>query len=113
MIGPALASLTELNGPTGSFESLMDGAHKPSLAEAARGFESIFLSLLLKEMRQTLEPGSLFGKDGGDVYGGLFDQFMSQHLAQGKGMGIAQSLIQQLEPKTSHETPRDVPRPGT
>ena len=46
--------------------------------EAARGLEATFLSILLKEMRQTLEPGGLFANDSGDVLGGMFDQFMAQ-----------------------------------
>ena len=42
--------------------------------QVAQDFESVFASMLLKEMRQSLEPGSLFGEDSGDVYGGLFDR---------------------------------------
>ena len=106
MIGPAQFSVPQLSAPPGMPGASTDGRHKQTLADAAKGFESIFLSMLLKEMRQTLEPGSLFGKEGGDIYGGLFDQFMSQHLTQGKGMGIASALMKQLEPKTPHEAPR-------
>ena len=102
MIGPALGFGSQLSAPLGLTGTTTDGHHKPSLKDAAQGFESVFLSMLLKEMRQTLEPGSLFGKDNGDVYGGMFDQFMSQHLAQGKGMGLAQALLKQLEPKAAH-----------
>ena len=102
MIGPTLAFGSELSAPLSLPGSALDGRGKPSLKDAAQGFESVFLSMLLKEMRKTLEPGSLFGHDSGDVYGGLFDQFMSQHLAQGKGMGLAQSLLKQLEPKATH-----------
>ncbi len=102
MIGPMFASSPELSAPLGMPGSALEGSSKPSLKDAAQGFESVMLSLLLKEMRKTLEPGSLFGDDKSDVYGGLFDQFMSQHLAQGKGMGLAQSLIKQLEPTVTH-----------
>ncbi len=113
MIGPALSSVSQLSAPLGMAGSMSDGRHKPSLTDAAKGFESVFLTMLLKEMRQTLEPGSLFGSDGGDVYGGLFDQFMAQHLTQGKGMGIAQALMKQLEPTTPHApSPPSVSSPG-
>ena len=40
-----------------------DPAAVPALA---RQFESVFLSQLFKEMRQTLEPGGMFGNDPGD-----------------------------------------------
>ena len=102
MIGPTLVSSPELSAPLGLPAALQNGSHKPSLQDAAQGFESIFLAQLLKEMRQSLEPGSLFGHDGGEVYGGMFDQFMAQHLAQGKGMGLAHALMKQLESATSH-----------
>jgi hypothetical protein len=40
-----------------------------SMESAAKGFEETFLAQLVKEMRQTLEPETLFGHDGGDVFG--------------------------------------------
>jgi Rod binding domain-containing protein len=62
----------------------------------ADGFESMFVSLLLKQMRQTLEPGSLFAQDNGDVLGGLFDFTLGQHLGQAGALGIGNLLRQQL-----------------
>lgn len=58
-------------------------------ARVAQQFEGILVSLLLKEMRQTLGKEGLFGSDTSDIYGGLFDQFMGQHLAQSGGLGIS------------------------
>ena len=55
-------------------------------------FESIFYSLMLKTMRSTLTEGGLFGKEASDTYGGMFDLFMSQHLAQSQPLGIGQAL---------------------
>lgn len=78
-----------------------------TLASAARGLESTFLSLLLKEMRQALEPEGLFGKDGGDVLGGMFDHFMSQHLMQVGGVGMARALQQQLGKAADERPPTD------
>jgi len=68
--------------------------------QVAHNFESMFLSEILKQMRQTLEKGTLFGEDSGDVYGGLFDLFLGQHLAQSGGIGIAAMLKRQLESST-------------
>jgi flagellar protein FlgJ len=112
MIGPAIPFDLHLSAPIDG-SGARDGPHTPSLKDAAQGFESVFLSMLLKEMRQTLEPGSLFGNDSSDVYGGLFDQFMAQHLAQGKGMGLAQSLMKQLEPNAAHGAPHPTSVPGS
>lgn len=66
------------------------------IQQTAEDFESLFMSLLLKEMRETLEPGALFGEQGGDVYGGLFDSYLGQHLARGGSLGIAQAVRAQL-----------------
>lgn len=93
----AQVPLTSL-GPTP--EGLAVQAHQGdnrSIDAVATNFESMFLSLLLKQMRQTLEPGGLFPQDSGDVFGGLFDLYMGQHLAQAGGLGIGNLLRRQLE----------------
>lgn len=65
-------------------------------AELAREFESVFVSMLLKEMRQSLE-GGLFPGDSSDTLGGLFDMMMGQHIADSTGgLGLAQSLEKYL-----------------
>ncbi len=66
------------------------------IAQAATGFEELFLSMLLKEMRETLEPGVMMGEDQSDVFGGLFDLFMSQHLATAGALGIADMVKNQV-----------------
>jgi peptidoglycan hydrolase FlgJ len=78
-----------------------------------RDLEANFLSMLLKEMRQTFEPdGGLFPGDTGDVQGGLFDLFMGQHLAAAGGFGLAAALDRQLR-TPSHADHRPPPAGGT
>lgn len=62
--------------------------------KVAEGFESLFLSLLIKEMRNTLDPseGGLFGSESSDSYGGMFDMFMGQSLAANRQLGIADAV---------------------
>ena len=56
-------------------------------------FESVFVSLMLKEMRNTLDgEEGLFGGDQSDTFGGMFDMFMGQHLAEAKSLGIADAI---------------------
>jgi Rod binding domain-containing protein len=66
-----------------------------AIAALATEFESLFVSQVLKEMRQTLE-GGLFGEDPSDIRGGLFDMIMSRHLAQAGGFGLAAYLKRHL-----------------
>lgn len=63
---------------------------------AIRQVEGLFLGMMLKEMRNTLEEGSLFGGDSSDVYGGLFDLMLSQNLSNGSPLGLSQLLEGQL-----------------
>jgi flagellar protein FlgJ len=88
---------------------------KAAIPALARQFESVFMAQMVKEMRNTLEPGTLFGNDPGDVYGGIFDLFMGNHLAKAGGIGLAKVLEQHMGPAaharsaTSTNTPTSNP----
>src|SRR6056297_1176075 len=66
-------------------------------AAAAEATEAMFASMLLKEMRNTLESG-LFGNEGSDTYGQMFDMFMGQHLAESNALGIQTMIVEQTSP---------------
>ena len=85
LIGPSLLD-TSLND-----RQEMAGSNV-SRANLANEFESLFFSLLIKNMRSSLTEDGLFGSEASDTYGGLFDLYMGQHLATSKGLGIAQML---------------------
>lgn len=72
---------------------------KQHAAEVGKEFESLFLSLMLKELRSSLQDG-MFQGDGGDVYGGLFDLMMGQSMAASNPLGIGQ-MIQNYLPAES------------
>jgi Rod binding domain-containing protein len=63
----------------------------------AAEFESMIVSMVLKEMRQTLEPGTLFGEDSSDSYGGIFDLYLGKHLADAGGFGVSGMVKRYLE----------------
>ena len=79
----ALASQTDTKDPR-------------AIENVATGFESMFASILIKEMRQSIGHGSLFEGDHSDVLGGMFDYFMGQHLAPSGSLGIADMVKKQL-----------------
>lgn len=64
--------------------------------EVARQFESMFVSLLLKEMRKSLDGEGLFPGDASDTYGALFDRYLGEHLAQQSAFGISKLIEGQL-----------------
>ena len=67
---------------------------------AATEFESYFFSMIIKEMRKTLDDG-LFPGDQSDSYGGLFDMQMGEFLARQHRLGIANLIENQHE--SNHE----------
>jgi len=102
--------LARIHGPAmtpGQDFAMTAAAHRPGdsrdIEKVARGFETMFFALLCKQMRETLEPNTLFGKDAGDVWGGLFDQFMGDHMAQSGALGIAAMIRKQLNAQHNHE----------
>jgi flagellar protein FlgJ len=86
LLAPALPSAPEQSlGP------------KSSPKDAAKAFDGLFASMMVKQMRQTLGSDGLFGHDPGDVLGGLFDHFMGQHMAEHGGLGIGAVIEKYLD----------------
>ncbi|MCC6420490.1 MAG: rod-binding protein [Gemmataceae bacterium] len=73
--------------------------------EVAKGFETSVFSTLLKQMRDALQPDTLFPGDSADVLGGMFDMFLGQHLAQAGSLGIADAIKKQLLQRYEASTP--------
>lgn len=80
-----------------TFAQRTESADVAAKHQVATDFESMFVSLMLKEMRKTVGESGLFGGDSSDVYGGLFDMFMSQHIAESGGLGIGKMIATYLD----------------
>ncbi len=74
------------------------GNDEAGLRQAAQEFESLFVSYLLKVMRETIEqsedPGSGFGRQ---IYTELFDQELARGMAQRSVLGIGDLVVRHLE----------------
>ena len=68
------------------------------IEQTGQRFESLFLSMLLKEMRQSLGEEGLFAGDTNDVHGGLFDLYLGKHLAESGGVGLADAISRMIQP---------------
>lgn len=54
-----------------------------------RQFESVMMSMVLKQMRQTgTGEEGLFPGDSSDTLGGMFDMYLGEHLAESGGFGL-------------------------
>ena len=61
--------------------------------EAARGLESQFAQMLIKNLRSTT-PGDPFGGD--TTYREMYDQALAQELTKGRGLGLQPMIVRQL-----------------
>ncbi len=71
------------------------------LKKACQGVESIFLNMMLKEMRKAIPKSGLFSDSlQKDIYTSLFDQQVAREVAEsGRGIGLSQMLFEQLSGK--------------
>ena len=87
---------------TQSESSSPDSLKSTKVEKAIKDFEGLFLSMMIKELRQTSSGDGLFAGDASDTYGGMFDMFLGNELAEGKGLGLesvfrSSNAISQLE----------------
>ena len=73
---------------------------RQSIASAAQGFEAVFISMMIKQLRETLQDG-LFTKETSDSFGALFDLYMGEHLAQSSPLGVGDAAAKYLEAQKS------------
>jgi flagellar protein FlgJ len=85
------------------------GASNPAaLREAARQFESLFTSMVLKSMREANLGPQLGDSDATSTYQEMYDQQLAVQMSQGKGLGLAEMLVQQLTRSGLKGTPSAV-----
>ena len=70
-----------------------------SLKQVGAAFESLFMTMILKQMRESMSEGGLFEGEGSDTLGGLFDMYMGEHIGQSSGLGIAHMVDSYLASK--------------
>ena len=85
-----LSTITGLSRVTTGAPAGAGGERSAPLPAAQ--FESVFYSLMIKNLRQTLSDEGLFAGDKTDSFGSLFDMYMGQHFAQAQPLGIARML---------------------
>jgi len=79
--------------------SLKKGAREKSpeaIKQVAKQFESLFVQMMLKSMRDTVPENKLFGSKAEKMYQDMYDKQLSMHISNGKGIGLADSIERQL-----------------
>lgn len=70
-----------------------------ALREVARQFESVFLNIVLKSMRnanQAFADDGFFNSQQSQMYRDMYDQQISLSMTEGSGLGMADMLVKQL-----------------
>lgn len=71
-----------------------------ALKTVAKQFETVFLNMMLKSMREATPQDGMFDSEQTKMFTGMLDQQMAQNMAS-RGVGLAEVMVRQL----SHNQP--------
>jgi len=82
------------------------------LKDLAKQFESVFVNLLIKSMRDTLPKDGLISSHSLDMYQSLFDEEVANEMSKskGKGVGLADVLYSQLSRMSKEDSATENPQ---
>ena len=72
-----------------------------AIDEVATQFESMFIQMMLKSMREALPKDGLFSSNDMDTYTEMADQQIAVNMAESGGIGLADVIARQLRPPVS------------
>jgi murein DD-endopeptidase MepM/ murein hydrolase activator NlpD len=103
-----LGTGSRLEGKLKSIQSSAGEKQKGELKKAAQEFEAMFMSYLLKVMRETIEEsGLLEGGFGKTIYTEMFDQEWSLSMARQGALGISNMIYKNLSEKEIQKDSKD------
>jgi len=73
-----------------------------ALKAAAQQFESVFLNMMLKSMREATPQEGMFDNEQTRMFTGMLDQQLAQNMAS-RGVGLADIMVQQLSRNMASE----------
>ena len=100
---------------TKSLEQLRAQAkHSPdqALKAAAQQFESVFLNMMLKSMREATPQDGMFDSEQTRMFTGMLDQQLAQNMAS-QGVGLADIMVKQLSGQMTQAVVGNGQRIGT
>ena len=75
-------------------------AEDKALKKACEGFEAMFLNMMYRQMRSTVQEGGLFGEDNATkIFEDMRDSEMTKQMAEAGGIGLGDLLYKQLRPQ--------------
>ena len=92
---PRITNALDFSGLAQMRAGAVQGQEKVT-KEVAQQFESIFINMMLKSMRDATERSGLLDSEATKTYESMFDQQLSTELAAKGTFGIAEALQNQL-----------------
>jgi len=81
-----------------SLKNAMGKNDEAALKKACQEFESIFLSMMYKEMKATVPKSGLIPDDiGMDVYNSMLDEMLMENASKSSRLGLGDILYKQLD----------------
>lgn len=84
-------------GKAARTRNVLTPMEKRRLEEACAEFESLFVNLLMKQMRKTVPQSGLVHRGmGEEIFTGMLDEEISRQMASTQGIGLRSALLEQL-----------------
>jgi Rod binding domain-containing protein len=102
------SSQIDQNKKTADIKEKYTESEKLRLAKAAKGFESLLASMMIKSMTST--SSGFFGEEsfGGDFYDSIFNSEIADHISSGKGLGVAGMIYKKLTGEDLKSQPESI-----
>ena len=72
-----------------------------AIRETAQQFESMFIEMMMKSMRESVEKSDLNGSSAEDTFQGMFDKEVAHQMAKRGTVGIADMLVRDHEQRNA------------
>lgn len=95
---------TIVKDPTDKISREIKSGDQEKMMQACRDFESIFVNLMLKQMRSTVVESDFIEKSyAREVFESMQDEKIAEEMSKGSGVGLAQELYKQLSRSLGRE----------
>lgn len=82
-------------------EKAQENKDEKKLMKACKDLESVFVNMLLKNMRATVQSDGFIPKSyERETFEGMLDEQIAETIGKGQGMGLAQQMYKQLSRNT-------------
>lgn len=99
-ITPYISTQDNTSKLSGKLTSAYTEKDDAKLKETCQEFESLFINMMMKEMRKTVPESELLSSSfATDTYQEMLDEEISKSASKGNGIGIADAMYKQISAK--------------